>query len=200
MIEGRESDRRRREIADALLRIASRGGLDAVTVRLVAREAGYSVGMVQRHVSTKDEMLLLGMRRYSERIGERIRQRIAGVEMPGVQELLRVLAVELLESGHTYRDEGVLWLAFASRASISARVADELKQFYVDAADLVVPVLGVARDAGELRTDVGEIDRVWSDYLAIVDGYTQHLLIGRIEFTEAKRAIDTFIRNLFVRQ
>ena len=58
---------RRQEIADAVLRLAASQGLDAVTLRHVAAEAGVSMGRVQHYFATKDEMLLFAFQVISER-------------------------------------------------------------------------------------------------------------------------------------
>lgn len=49
---------RRDQILGAAWAVATRDGLDAVTVRAVAREAGLSSGLVLFHFSTKDRLLL----------------------------------------------------------------------------------------------------------------------------------------------
>ena len=48
---------RRARIADAILRIAATRGLDEVSLRDVAAEAGVSMGQVQHYFATKSEML-----------------------------------------------------------------------------------------------------------------------------------------------
>jgi len=57
---------RRREIAEALFRIAAAQGLQAVTLRAVAAEAGISMNLVQYYFSTKEEMLRFAWRRMVE--------------------------------------------------------------------------------------------------------------------------------------
>lgn len=48
---------RRAQLVDVALQIAARSGLDAVTVRVVAREAGVSLGTVHYCFEDKDELL-----------------------------------------------------------------------------------------------------------------------------------------------
>jgi AcrR family transcriptional regulator len=66
-----DHDVRRREIADALLRVAASRGLHAAGFREVAAEAGVSVRLVQYYFETKEQLLLFGLRRVGERFGER---------------------------------------------------------------------------------------------------------------------------------
>ncbi|MEV4253518.1 helix-turn-helix domain-containing protein [Spirillospora sp. NPDC049652] len=53
-----DHQQRRREIAEALLRIAGARGLQAATMREVAAEAGVSVRLVQYYFDSKLELLL----------------------------------------------------------------------------------------------------------------------------------------------
>src|SRR5215472_14382662 len=75
-----DHDARRREIADAVERIAVRGGLNAATFREVAGEAGVSVRLVQYYFGTKDELLLATQRHVAERSVRRIQARVAASE------------------------------------------------------------------------------------------------------------------------
>ncbi|MGH3910171.1 MAG: TetR/AcrR family transcriptional regulator, partial [Pseudonocardiaceae bacterium] len=52
---------RRTQIADALMRVAATKGLQAVSLRHVAHEAGVSAGMVQHYFRTKDEMMTFAL-------------------------------------------------------------------------------------------------------------------------------------------
>ena len=48
---------RRKQLADAVMRLAATEGLEEVSLRHVAAEAGVSTGMVQHYFRTKDEMM-----------------------------------------------------------------------------------------------------------------------------------------------
>ncbi|AGM06045.1 TetR/AcrR family transcriptional regulator [Amycolatopsis keratiniphila] len=61
---------RRREIAEALFRIAAAQGLQAVTLRAVAAEAGISMNLVQYYFPTKEEMLRFSWQRIVELTAE----------------------------------------------------------------------------------------------------------------------------------
>jgi len=67
-----DHEQRRRQMTDAVCRIALRGGLSAATFRAVAAEAGVSVRLVQHYFGTKDELL-----RYTQQhVGERSTARL----------------------------------------------------------------------------------------------------------------------------
>ena len=54
-----DPEERRRLIADALMRVAAEQGLESVSLRHVATQAGVSAGMVQHYFRTRDEMMAL---------------------------------------------------------------------------------------------------------------------------------------------
>lgn len=77
-----DHDERRRQIADALLRIAGTRGLQAASMREVAAEAGVSLRLVQYYFRTKDELLLGGLARLGEQLSARVEARIRAAGLP----------------------------------------------------------------------------------------------------------------------
>ncbi|WP_328615378.1 TetR/AcrR family transcriptional regulator [Amycolatopsis sp. NBC_00355] len=66
-----DHQQRRREIAEALYRIAATRGLAAVTLRAVAAEAGISMNLVQYYFPAKEDMLRFAWERMAELSAER---------------------------------------------------------------------------------------------------------------------------------
>src|SRR5256885_2732805 len=94
-----DHDARRRRIAEALLRLAGRDGLDAVSLRHVAAEAAVSMGQVQHYFATKGEMLRFALDVVSERVADRIGRRVAALTDDGRDDpytLVRTMLAELL--------------------------------------------------------------------------------------------------------
>jgi AcrR family transcriptional regulator len=58
-----DHEERRREITEAVWRIAMAEGLAAVTLRRVAAEAGISMNLVQYYFTSKDQMIHYGLER-----------------------------------------------------------------------------------------------------------------------------------------
>lgn len=63
---------RRRELARVVWRLMAREGIDAVTIRAVAREAGLSHGAVQYYFGTHKELLVFAMDIIVDGSGERL--------------------------------------------------------------------------------------------------------------------------------
>ncbi|MBT3072420.1 TetR/AcrR family transcriptional regulator [Streptomyces sp. COG21] len=108
--------RERRELlADALMRLAATQGLEGVSLRHVAAEAGVSTGMVQHYFRTKDEMMTFafGM------VEDRIRARCEAADTPAApRELVRALLLQILPLDDTRRLEGHVGLAFLAYAAV----------------------------------------------------------------------------------
>lgn len=104
MTERRTADFRRREIADAALRVIAEQGLGRFTTLAIAREVGVSDAALFRHFDTKEEIVLAAIGRLEEilfegfppagrdaleRLGNFFRQRVAVIERnPGVARLV----------------------------------------------------------------------------------------------------------------
>jgi AcrR family transcriptional regulator len=71
-----DHEQRRRQIGEALLRIASDRGLQQASMREVAAEAGVSLRLVQYYFHTKDELLLAALAYLGEQLTARVEERI----------------------------------------------------------------------------------------------------------------------------
>jgi len=111
---------RRDAVRDALLDIVATRGLDQVSVREVANEAGVSIGTVQHYFSTKDDMLTEAF----EEVVRRIRDRIGSVRLTSdVRRNLGTVLRELLPLDSRRASEVRIVLAFAARAATAPRLA-----------------------------------------------------------------------------
>ncbi|WP_306215750.1 TetR/AcrR family transcriptional regulator [Actinoplanes sp. RD1] len=111
---------RRKQIAEAVWRIAATRGLQAATLREVAAEAGVSVRLVQYYFETKDRLLLAALhyvtRAMADRMGERLR---ALGRPPGPRDVMRICLVEALPT-----DDESLMMARVHGAFYSAALTD----------------------------------------------------------------------------
>ncbi|MFI7641408.1 TetR/AcrR family transcriptional regulator [Nonomuraea sp. NPDC049400] len=77
-----DHEERRKQIAEAVLRIAEGQSLREVTMRGVAAEAGVSLRLVQYYFQSKDALLVDALERLSAQLDARMRQSIAAAEAP----------------------------------------------------------------------------------------------------------------------
>ncbi|HZE32877.1 MAG TPA: TetR family transcriptional regulator C-terminal domain-containing protein [Actinoallomurus sp.] len=85
---------RRREIGEALLRIAGTRGLAAAGMRQVAAEAGVSLPLVQYYFGSKDELLLQALRYLGEQLWDRVQEAVRPLD-PVMTAPRRVLEATL---------------------------------------------------------------------------------------------------------
>jgi AcrR family transcriptional regulator len=112
---------RRRELADAAIRVIARNGSDGTTLAHVAEESGWSIGSIRYYFPNKDELIASALWRVGERIDERIRRRTGdGMTMND----LRIAATELLPLDQETREMSVVYLAFQAQAAVVPALAD----------------------------------------------------------------------------
>lgn len=125
---------RREQLAEAAWRIIRRKGLDAVSVRSVAEEAGMSLGSLRHYFATQSELLEFSMRL----VTERITKRISNLKMDG--DLLEVVVIAISQLVPIDEDrlaESEVWLSFTGKAlsdpslgSLNREMYDALSQFF----------------------------------------------------------------------
>src|ERR671914_2558506 len=84
-----DHEQRREELAAAVWRLAAHEGLEAVTVRRVADEAGWSTGALHHYFSDKEKLLLFAFKTVADRVGRRVAE--ARAESGDPLELARAL-------------------------------------------------------------------------------------------------------------
>ena len=100
-----DHDERRREIAEALFRIAATQSLQAVTLRAVAAEAGISMFQVQYYFPAKEQMLQYAWHRIAELSGERSGRSIAEALRTGDERaVIRACLLSVLPTDERSRD------------------------------------------------------------------------------------------------
>src|SRR3569833_3151792 len=107
-----DHEQRRRQIAEAVWRIASTRGLEDVSLRKVAAEAGVSLRLVQYYFGTRDDLLLGALEILNADAGESIRAGIGSVVVVFLCVVLRVLLVGLLPVGDERRTRYLVHLAY----------------------------------------------------------------------------------------
>jgi TetR/AcrR family transcriptional regulator, transcriptional repressor of bet genes len=162
-----DHERRREELAAAVWRLASREGLDAVTIRGVAAEAGWSTGALHHYFSDKEELLLFAFKTVADRVGRRVAT--ARAESAGPLELARALLAIGLPLDEERRDETRLWFAFLGLALTRPPLARAQRLAYEAWRRIVADALRDAREQGEIDEDV-DVEREAAALVALVDG------------------------------
>jgi AcrR family transcriptional regulator len=108
-----DHEERRRELTAALLRIASTRGLQAVSMREVAAEAGVSLRVVQYYFTDKRTLMASGIAELAARLDRRVRERAAalGTGLPP-RTVLEVVLGAILPTDDDSRADQLAWTAY----------------------------------------------------------------------------------------
>ncbi|WP_327085570.1 TetR family transcriptional regulator C-terminal domain-containing protein [Nonomuraea sp. NBC_01738] len=187
-----DHEARRRQIADAVHRVIDARGLDSVSLREVAAEAGMSMGAVQHYFAGKDEMLTLAMLH----LNTRITLRVAGAAHDGTPlGLLRVALLELLPLDEERRFEARVGLAFLARSVVAEPLAALLREGMPLVLAFYSDQIRAAQAAGQMVADL-DPGLEATVLFAFAQGMVNPLLIGHYRAEDAVAAIDYQLRRL----
>lgn len=184
---------RRAELAVALWRVALRDGFDAVTVRSVAQESGWSAGALRHYFPDKTRMVLFAV----DFVVEAVRQRIgetneaAGELSP---ELVQAHLENLLPLDDERRLESEAWfelVTLAHRDAAAAQRRTEVDDLIRGAVESAVAALEQLDALGTGRTRTAETLRLH----ALLDGLVLQLL-ARPPRLSPQQARDVLARHL----
>ncbi|WP_173162570.1 TetR/AcrR family transcriptional regulator [Phytohabitans suffuscus] len=188
-----DHNERRTRIAEALLRVAGEHGLEAVSLRHVAAEAGVTSGMVQHYFRTKDEMMAFALEVVRERSETRIAAAAADLGPdPAPRRLLRTVVAEVLPVDEPRRADGRVALAFLAYTAVRPEAAAPLR---ADTAAMLAFVAERIR-AGGPRPGI-DPDRAAVGLLALMEGLGVHLLGGHYDARTALDALDAHLDTIF---
>jgi AcrR family transcriptional regulator len=171
-----DHDQRRRQIASAVHTLIAGAGLDGATVAAVAREAGFSVGLVQHYFPSKDELLLFTYRQMMADISARLAARVAEGETreQPISAIVFDGVLELLPLDEDRRGEYRVTRVFRGR-SLDNPALDAVAS--ATAADLRAQLATAVRNGkkcGEVEPDV-DADLAATRLAALADGLADQL-------------------------
>jgi AcrR family transcriptional regulator len=179
-----DHDARRREFVRAAWRVVGRDGLDGLTTRAVAREAGWSTGVLAHYFKNREDLLLAAFRLVFEEAMDRMRDTLAAEPNP-----IRALTNALLGAvpvNTRQRTEAIVWFTFLGLAAGQPALHAEAQARYGLWLDLIEQAVhAVFPDRQLAKAEARRIARVLVSH---VDGLTvqaifdpQGLPIPRLE-------------------
>ena len=185
----------RDDLTDALIRVVVEQGLDAVSIRTVARAAGVSIGTVQYHFPTKDDLLLAAYERAIDQVS--LRARAVAEQDPAPATYIRSLLRELLPLDDRREAELRVALAFSARSVYSPRLTELYTEGYRALVDAIAGALEQAVERGEAAPGV-EPRRDGTEAVAVADGLAWHRLCAPAVLTAdaAEAALDAHLARL----
>ncbi|OQS14731.1 TetR family transcriptional regulator [Nocardia donostiensis] len=126
MVSTADHAERRAQIADALVRVAGRDGLHAVTMRSVAAEAGVSLRLVQYYFQNKAQLLVDALRHLEQHSHERWAQRLAGLpDPPPARAVVEAFLAEALPTDEPSRVFHLVGASYGVLAMTDPELAEQ---------------------------------------------------------------------------
>lgn len=189
-----DAETRREEVLEATWRVMARDGLEGVSVREIAAEAGYSTGVIAHYFKNKDDVVRSALLRVWRREADRIAARTAGLRG---MEALRAAVAEVLPSGEERKLEMAVWLCFWGSAIGDERLIAEQRRYYGSWRALLRRHLTEAQQLGEVRSELDPASEAVR-LAAIIDGVGIQAVFESERFSDRKlpQIVDSHLRSL----
>ncbi|MCC6918854.1 MAG: TetR family transcriptional regulator [Alphaproteobacteria bacterium] len=187
-------DERRSAFAAAAFRALAREGIAGLTVRNVAREAGFTTGALVHYYPSKNQLFLAA----SEHAAYVVRPRMEQDEVAyGGLEGLRRVIYDALPTTAEARDLWSVWLVFWDRAKTDPVIGALAQERYSEWHGRLERLIRRAQDDGLIAqtADAGLLAQM---AIVLVDGIAIQTLrtSARLSAKRQRAMIDTWIANL----
>ncbi|MET8608165.1 TetR family transcriptional regulator C-terminal domain-containing protein [Streptomyces rubiginosohelvolus] len=187
---------RRETIARALWRVVEQRGVTQLTMRVVAQEAGMSLGQLQHYFASRTAMLSFAMDFASEQTSARVTRGLAKLgDRPHPRDVLRLTLAELLPLHADARATSRMSAAYALEALHDRAVHEQARRGLTQGRSLVEQLVRQAIADGHI--DSGRDPATETNLLLALTGFTPLIELGVIEPRDALAAIDTHLDRLF---
>ncbi len=191
-----DHEERRRNIAEAVYRLIGANGMDAVSLRDVAQEAGVSMGAVQHYFKTKDDMLLFALGYMRERVLPRLQSALDKLPDPTTRERTRAAITLMLPLDKQSTQEATVNIAFFANSFGNKETQAKLREGYRALYEASRQSLKDAAESGELRS-IEDVDQAAAELFYLVQGLIGPTLIGAMSKKEAVTVVDNKLDALF---
>jgi AcrR family transcriptional regulator len=157
-----DHDRQRETFAEAAMRLIARNGLDGVTMRAVAAEAGLSYGSLFHYFDSKEELLMHAVRTTMERQTRRVNE-YSG-QYAGLEALEHLLCDDAVTS-ESSRDVWLVWMAFQYQATLRESFGEMNAELVAGWRQRIRSLLNDAKSDGEIGEEIDtdiEASALWA--------------------------------------
>lgn len=186
---------RRDEIVSAVLAVLDDRGVDGLTVRGVAQQAGVSAGLLHHYFpGGKTELLHAAV---STAVERGVHRMLAVLDQNSGLEAVRSVALELLPVVPERRLEWSAWVALWGQILTTEQALAEQRERLDNWRSLLATLLEQAVNTGELAAELDTVDTALR-LAALLDGLGLHAMIAPDLLTPARLAghVDAFLDSL----
>ncbi|NBE93904.1 TetR family transcriptional regulator [Nonomuraea sp. KC401] len=189
---------RREAIARALWQVVEQRGVTQLTMRVVAREAGMSLGQLQHYFASRAAMLSFAMDFASEQTSLRVERGLRELgDRPHPRDVLRLTLAEMLPLHADARATSRMSAAYVLEALHDEAVHEQARRGLVQGRALVERLVRQAIADGHI--DSGRDPATETDLLLALTGFTPLIELRVISPRDALAAIDLHLDRLFSR-
>lgn len=146
-----DHDIQRVKFAEAAMSLIARHGLEGVTMRAVAAEAGLSYGSLFHYFKSKDELLMHAIRHSTTLQTKRVNEYVS--RYSGLKALEHLLCDDAIITDSS-RDDWMVWLTFLYQAALQKSFADLHAELIDGWRRRIEGLLEDAQKAGEIRENL----------------------------------------------
>ena len=176
-----DHDVRRREIAQAVWAVIAERGIEGVTLRSVAAEAGVSVGRIQHYYASREELV----RDSCRELLKAATQRFEAVDDTTPVEKLRRLVLGRIPTTPEFAIGTSIWLAYEAKSVDDPVIAELVQRGHA----------GGVRETAALLDECGVADApaVALRLMATAEGLAIRVLVGGLEPRAATELLEDLI-------
>ena len=142
-----DHDSQRGKFAEAVIRLVAREGLEGLTMRAVATEAGLSYGSLFHYFDSKDDLLMHAVRYSTSQQSRRVNE--FSIKYSGLKALEYLMNDDALVDD-TSREDSLVWMAFLYKAALKESFAEMHADLISGWLDRIETLLREAQSAGEI--------------------------------------------------
>ena len=176
-----DHNERRKLFAAAALAVISREGLEGLTMREVAKEAGFTTGALTHYFQSKDEVLIAASEAGADVVRPEMDDAATGAS---ARAALRELLYTVLPTSAAMKAQWRFWIAFWERAAHSPQVQRVMRERYFEYTNRVATVIRRSQEQGETPREI-DAERAAREIIALIDGIGVQVMIGSRKFTSA---------------
>lgn len=191
-----DREARRRAIAEAIFEVIGDRGLEAVSLRDVAAQAGVSMGSVQHYFRSKEEMLQFALGHMRDRALARLQDEVGQLVEPSARQRIRAAARVMLPINEEGRQEAIVAGAFYSVATVQPASTELLREGYGRLLAVSRQILRGAQGEGTLAEGV-DPDSEAAMLFFMIQGLIGPVLIGLLSPAQALALVDHQLDRVF---
>jgi AcrR family transcriptional regulator len=178
-----DHDQRREELLEAVWRVIARDGMEGATIRTIAKETGWSTGVLAHYFGDKDDIISSALRLAYERIAARWDAKLEG--LTGIRAL-HELVLDNLPLDEERELETRLLMNYWSRVIRGQDGTPPPSRRGPLLIDLLAQLVADGQEAGEVRSDEAPED-IAERLLGLIDGFSLHALLNPERLSQGRQ-------------